>query len=404
MSQPYRKLRLFVGDLCCLAALLALPVSANAQESRAAIIAEQQADKAKRLTPYVPSAAERLIIRLERGLVTSQGGVYPYLDSVYSGGGFTLGAGYRSFYGDRSQLNLRGLYAVSASKLIELTTDSVGHGDGHLDVHARVGWRDATQVAYYGLGMDNSSDDRTSFRMKQTYGGGDLRVHLAPWAFVSGGMLVEDFGIEEGTGSSPSTDSVHTPESAPGLGANPNYFHTNVSAGVDSRGSPGYARRGGLYGIAYHNYADPDDAYSFDRADAEVIQHIPILRETWVVSLRGRFQTTLGESDVVPFFLLPALGSGSTLRAYRSWRFRDRHSMLTTAEWRWIPNRMALDMALFYDAGMVAPRRQDLRLEKFKSGFGIGVRFHSPIATPLRVELAGGDEGFRVVFSGGAAF
>ena len=65
---------------------------------------------------------------------------------------------------------------------------------------------------------------------------------------------------------------------------------------------------------------------------------------------------------------------------------------------------MALDMALFYDAGMVAPRRQDLRLEKFKSGFGIGVRFHSPIATPLRVELAVGDEGFRVVFSGGAAF
>jgi outer membrane translocation and assembly module TamA len=78
--------------------------------------------------------------------------------------------------------------------------------------------------------------------------------------------------------------------------------------------------------------------------------------------------------------------------------------MLTTAEWRWIPNRMALDLALFYDAGMVANRRQDIRLDSFKSGFGIGVRFHSPIATPLRVELAGGEEGLRIVFSGGAAF
>jgi outer membrane protein assembly factor BamA len=383
---------------------VALPVSSAAQESRAGIIAEQQAEKAKRLAPYVPGTAERVLTRLQRGLVMSPGGVYPYFDSAYSGAGFTLGAGYRSYYGDNSQWNLRGLYAITGSKLIELSTDSVGHQGDRLDFHARVGWRDATEAPYYGLGIDTSSEDRTNYRMKQAYGGGDLRVHVTPWAFVAGGVLVEDFNIEEGKGDDPPTDSVHTPESAPGLGTNPKYFHSTVSAGVDSRRSPGYARRGGLYEIAYHNYADVDNTLSFDRADAEIIQHIPILRETWVVSLRGRFQTTLGESDVVPFFLLPALGSGSTLRAYSSWRFRDRHSMLTTAEWRWIPNRMALDMALFYDAGMVASRRQDLRLAEFKSGFGVGVRFHSPLATPLRIELAGGAEGLRVVFSGGAAF
>ena len=32
------------------------------------------------------------------------------------------------------------------------------------------------------------------------------------------------------------------------------------------------------------------------------------------------------DDDQVPYFLLPALGSGSTLRGYSSWRFRDRHS------------------------------------------------------------------------------
>ena len=55
----------------------------------------------------------------------------------------------------------------------------------------------------------------------------------------------------------------------------------------------------------------------------------------------------------VPYFLLPSLGSGSTLRGYSSWRFRDRHSLLMSGEFRWIPNRLGLDMAMFYDTGKV---------------------------------------------------
>jgi hypothetical protein len=35
---------------------------------------------------------------------------------------------------------------------------------------------------------------------------------------------------------------------------------------------------------------------------------------------------------------------------------------------------------------------------------GIGVRFHSPLATPLRIELAKGREGMHLVFAGSAAF
>ena len=68
---------------------------------------------------------------------------------------------------------------------------------------------------------------------------------------------------------------MHTPATAPGLGANPTYLHAVASGGIDSRPSPGYARRGGLYEVSYHNYADRDDTYSFDRLDAEIVQHIP---------------------------------------------------------------------------------------------------------------------------------
>ena len=101
---------------------------------------------------------------------------------------------------------------------------------------------------------------------------------------------------------------------------------------------------------------------------------------------------------------MPRLGSGSTLRAYTTGRFRDRHAMLMTGELRWFPNRLALDMALFYDAGTVAPRLRGLTLDDMKTDYGIGVRFHSPTLTALRLELARGAEGARIVVRTSAAF
>jgi hypothetical protein len=374
-----------------------------APTSREAQIAAEQAQKAAQIKPYEPSGAERWAVRLRREFLTDPNGFYPYFGSVYSGGGFTLGAGYRQYYADRTHFDVKGLYSFKGYKLIELSTDSWGVARERLDLHARVGWRDATQVAYYGLGID-SPNDRADFRMKETYFGGDVRARPGGYTVFGAGMMYEDYSLEEPTGTHPPVEEVHTPETAPGLGVSPTYLHTMVSAGVDWRPSPGYARRGGLYEISYHNYADRDETYSFDRVDGEIVQHIPILRENWVVSLHGLVQTTLDDDDNVPYFLMPSLGSGSTLRAYPSWRYRDRHSLLLQGEFRWIPNRMGLDMALFYDMGKVTPRWDDLSLSHLKSDVGLGVRFHGPFATPLRIELAHGREGLHLVFAGSAAF
>ena len=101
--------------------------------------------------------------------------------------------------------------------------------------------------------------------------------------------------------------------------------------------------------------------------------------------------------------MLPALGGGSSLRGFASWRFRDRHSLLLQAEWRVLVNNF-FDMALFYDAGKVTARRADLTLEDLKNDFGIGFRLHGPAATPLRIELAKSNEGLVIVFSSKASF
>ena len=105
----------------------------------------------------------------------------------------------------------------------------------------------------------------------------------------------------------------------------------------------------------------------------------------------------------MPFFMLPYLGGSSTLRGYDSLRFRDRNSLLLQGEWRIMASRF-LDSAVFFDAGKVAARPSDLDFDGLKHDYGFGLRFHGPISTPLRLELARGSDGLSLVVSTSAVF
>ena len=387
-----------------LAALFAQSAVASAQDSRTAAIAAEQSEKATRLAPRVPNKAEQTIMMLQRGVIEAPGGFYPFFGSVYSGGGFTLGGGYRQYFGDQTWWNVAGLYSAKAYKLIELASTSRGHFADRLFLRARLGWRDATQVAYHGLGIDSPADPGAQFRLQQAYGGGDLAYRPVRWTVFRASATYESFTLKEPTSDFAFVDNVYDEATAPGAGVDPDYLHTYISAGIDSRPAVDYARRGSLVEVSHHHYGDRDDTYSFNRLDTEVVQHIPILRENWVISLHGLLQTTVGDTDRVPYFLLPSLGSGSTLRAYSSWRFRDRNAVLASGEFRWIPSRLVLDLALFYDTGMVAAKVDQFTTNRLVHDAGIGVRFHGPLSTPLRVELARGREGLHLVFAGSAAF
>ena len=103
----------------CLLAALAAP--ASGQSSRAEVIAQQEAAKAKKLAPHTPNKAEALVGKIEEILLVSPSGFYPFFGSVWSGGGFTLGAGYRQFTGDNTFFDIKGLYSFSNYKYIETT-------------------------------------------------------------------------------------------------------------------------------------------------------------------------------------------------------------------------------------------------------------------------------------------
>jgi hypothetical protein len=385
------------------------PLPASAQEpltTRTATLERAQAAKAQALHPYEPNRAERVLERVEDLLLSGGLHWHPFFEGAYAGGGFTLGAGYARHVSAFNVVDVRGSFTFSGYKRLEaeFRAPRLFNRRGHLSVVG--GWREATQVGFYGLGTaPTSKDSRANYSFEQPFARATLEVRPVRNILVlEGGLEVSQWKQGAGRGAAPSVEEVYTPATLPGLGAKPTYVHAQGGVRLDSRASPGYARRGGSYGVTLHDFADQDDQFGFRQVDYEAIQHIPILRDTWVLSLRGRIETTYSkDGQQAPFFMLPALGGGSTLRGFTSWRFRDRHSLLLQAEWRVLANRF-LDMALFYDAGKVAARRGDLDLDGLKSDVGLGFRLHGPLSTPLRIEFAKGNEGLVLVFSAKAAF
>jgi hypothetical protein len=376
-------------------------------DTRAEAIALEQAEKAKALRPYVPTKAEEVVDRVEDLLLSGSLQWRPWFESAYAGGGLTGGVAYRGFVSPYNTVDLRGSITIAGYKRVEaeFLAPRLFDRRGRLSVIG--GWREATEVGFYGTGTANtSSDDRANYSFSQPYLITTLEVRPTRRFFVLGGGIdYSQWDQGSGGGSAPSVEDVYTPDTLPGLGASPTYVHLHGGAAFDWRQpGAGYARRGGAYGLVLHDFVDTDGDFGFRRVDYDAVQHVPILRDAWVLSLHGRVETTYGRDDQeIPFFMLPALGGGSSLRGFASWRFRDRHSILLQAEWRVLANRF-LDMGLFYDAGKVTARRADLNFSDLKDDFGIGFRFHGPAATPLRIELAKSNEGLALVFSSKAAF
>jgi hypothetical protein len=369
-------------------------------------IEREQAAKVPELRPYTPTGAERIFQRVDTIL---EGGTlrwHPFMESAYKGGGFTLGVGHASYVSAYNYIDVRGSYSVRSYKRAEaeFVAPRIFKRRGQLSVLG--GWREATQVGFYGLGMNTVKADRTNYLFQQPYGSALLTLFPARKVLMlAGGVELTQWKQKPGEGSFPSVEERYTTGTLPGLGADVTYLHTQGTVGLDWRTSPGYSRRGAFLAATLHDYRDSDEDFGFRLAEYEGIAHLPILREAWVLSFHARAQTTIDKTgQQIPFFMLPGLGGGSTLRGYSTLRFRDQNSILLQAEWRIMVNRY-LDLAFFYDAGKVTARTSDLDADRLKDDYGLGLRFHGPFNTPLRVELARSRESsLTFIFSSGASF
>lgn len=393
-----------------LAVALVLLVSSSPPawaQGRADEIAKEQEEKEQRVEPYRPNRLEVFLSQVEQGkwIFGVPRGWYMGTGSVYPGGGFTMGGGYRQYIGYDSYVDANVLLSRRLYKKVGIKGFTPNHFKSRVDLEGSVVWLDATQVAFYGLGDASEQDDVANFRINRAYVEGSAIVRPFKWIGLRFEGGVDDYTQKPGEGPSPSIEEIYTPETAPLLGDDPLYLRGEVSATAYWQRTPSYSRRGGMYTLAYEEF-NPirGDGGTFGFVRTELVQHVPIHRETWVVSLRSASESIVRKSDVVPYFLMPSLGGGSSLRGYATDRLRDRHTLLLSGELRWFPNRLGLDMALFMDGGTVAPFRSELVNNDFKFDYGVGIRFHTPAATVMRVDIARGSEGLRLVFAGGPVF
>lgn len=394
--------------VACVVTVLALAYQAVAQESREALIASQQAEKAARLEPHEPGRLERLMLFLEgRGsfdrLKTRADGFYPRIGGLPSGSGFALGAGYRHHFGRRWLLDTSGSISGRLYKLAQVELERTT-ASGFLTVTGQARFRQNTREDYSGLGPDSHQSDRTNYLFEANEVAVELATRPVNGVRIGfhGGFLQPNIGRGQDP-LLPSTDDRFTEEDTPGLEQQPDFLHGSAFVEVDWFDRPGNPRSGGRHQLALHGYHDRDlGRYSFRQIESETTQLIPFFDKRRVIALRAYL--TMSDTDdgqVVPFYLTPRLGGPYSLRAFRQYRFHDRHLLLFNAEYRW-EVFAALDMALFADVGKVFTERRHLDLRHLEGSYGIGFRVSTRNNFIMRLDIGtGGGEGTRVFFKFG---
>jgi len=357
---------------------------------------DQREEKGDSPTAFLPSWIKQRLPKGEQA-EGDKSGFAPAFGDIKRGSGFAPGVAYRQSLPGGGVVVLKGVYSIRNYKLVQIGAQSRPLAAGHVIVRGRARWQDAPSVHLYGLGTD-SPDFRTGYAETRTEVSGEAAWTPRRFIRFVGGVGLEQFDTGLDHNAEPAGLVLFA--SMPGAGADPRYVHSQGSAAIDLRESPGFSRRGSFLSAAFHDYSQTTSSgpFSFQRVDAAAEQYIPIVRDKWVVFLNLHAATTFADSGRdVPFFLLPDLG-GHDVRGFPDYRFRGRHSINWTAEYRWYALEY-LEAAVFYDAGKVVSTRSSLDFTGLQSSIGGGVRLHSARTTFVRLELAHGHEGLRFLIA-----
>ncbi len=386
--------------VAAIAMVLALssPLGAQEAESRAEEIAGKQREKAAQAAPRPPNWLERRLLGIERaGGLGITSGWFVTVGDIKTGSGLAMGPAYGKLFDNGTLIYAKGAYSVRNFKMAQVSLHAPPAAGGRLALDGRLRWQDAPTLAFYPIG-NRSEKSLFDFSETKTEISGRARFRPVRLLRVGGGVSFVDFDTTHVELKKPAPDSQLQLVFVPGSGEDPSYVHSHVMGALDSRDGPGYTRRGSLLQATLHDYRQQrGDGLSFRRLDAAAEQYVPILHGNWVIYLGLRMSTTTtSDSNTVPFFLMPQLG-GHDLRGFSNYRFRDRHSIWFTGEYRWYVQEF-VDMAVFYDAGKVAPERAQLDFDDLKTSIGAGIRFHGPQTTAVRLEVARSSEGWRLIF------
>lgn len=354
--------------------------------------------------PMILTSLVDAIVSRSKNEGTESTGFYLKFGAGVPGAGWiAVGPGYRHLFDDRLMVDVntsvswrRYMGARARFEVRPFANPDVGIG-------AQVLGQDWTQVKYFGLGPDSREEDKSVYRLRAT--------DVAAYATISPGHVVT-IGARAGIlsrpritrasgwnrGDYPDTQSLFGEVEAPGLSAQPRFWHADIVLSADTLDHPGHPTRGLLLELSASNYDDRDfDKHTFRRYEALAIAAIPLAGNKWTLNARGTViaSETSGTNEV-PFYMLPSLGQ-NMVRGFDTGRFHDRNLLAINVESRWALFQH-MDVAVFSDFGKVSPTFDGLELRGLKSSYGAGLRFHTGADTFLRLDAAKAKgEGWRVV-------
>ncbi|MDP2052470.1 MAG: hypothetical protein Q8L75_02455, partial [Acidobacteriota bacterium] len=266
---------------------LLLGSPAYGQTTRVETIAEQQAEKAKHLEPEGPSDAELIVRRvLLSPLLSGGGGAYPWFGSVFGGSGMAVGAGYLKRFEKSGSVNFLAGISINNSQLLETRVVAPTLFRDRLQLGAEARWTSAKEVSYYGVGPATDPETDFEYDYQPTEFSTDATFKPVRWLSFGGGYSFVD--LTTGVGD---FDLAALP--APGIGRDLRYNVIRAQVAVDTRTSPGYSTRGGLYRAAWERHEERHDLpFSFDSQEYEMQHLVPLVREQFVIAVRGLMTLT----------------------------------------------------------------------------------------------------------------
>jgi outer membrane protein assembly factor BamA len=389
---------------CLLALLFSVPLLAQVN-TRAAEIEQARREKAEKTTPEKSPGTETALnyIKEEKILERFMAGVAGFrikLGGLATGQGFALGPEYLREDLANGNMIFRGSAGASFSKAqlydLQLTLPHLANDKLFVDLYAV--HHNYPRIDYFGPGPDSLETNRTSFRLEDT--AYDFTTGVKPLRNLSLGVTGGYLQINTGSGtrnSVPSTESLFSPATTPGLVQQTDFLRGGTFVQYDYRDNPGGPRSGGNHLAKFVYYDDRNlGLHTFRQLEIEAQQYIPFFNERRVIALRARtILSFTGQSQSVPFYLQPVLGGSEDLRGFKPYRFYDDNQIVVNAEYRW-ESFTGLDMALFVDAGKVVPTRSQINFHDLEASAGFGFRFNVRNSTFLRLDVGFGHEGTQI--------
>ena len=378
------------------------------QAQREAKQAEIEPERASNLEARLNAIKDQ---RLLERLTAGADGFTVVSGGLSTGQGFALGPQYSrgDLAGGALKLRTSARFASSQAYLLDLDLRAPDLAGGRAFAGFNAIHENYPRIDYYGPGPYSDEEPRTHFRRETTRFRGEAGVKPLRRMRLGvglGGLLVNTGPGNIDNDDRPRTESLFVPALVPGLADQTNFRTAALFADYDWRDNPLGPRSGGFYQARFTYYDDTElKRHEFRRLHLEAQQYVPFFNKRRVIALRAATHLSYenGAGSSVPFYLQPILGGSDDLRGFRQYRFYDSNSIVANVEYRW-EAFTGLDLALFFDAGKVAPKRSQINFHDLETSVGAGMRFNVRNATFIRLDFGVSNEAFRFWFKFGNPF